>query len=193
MCSQSSGRKSGKFVVPGECLGVIEEFIPDSGTYVKNGKICSKVVGQALVDLLNKKVSVYPLVHSVNVPKVGSTVVGQVTSAQSQSAVVRIFQIGGRNLTGVFNGFLHVSDTHIRFVDSMFDICKPGDILRANVVSEMNRAYHLSTRDKNLGVVYAFCSRCGYLLEPKGYNMRCERCGSVERRKTAADYGKGVL
>jgi exosome complex component CSL4 len=193
MCSKSSDRKSGKFVVPGECLGVIEEFIPDTGTFVKDGKICSKVVGHALLDLLNKKVSVYPLVHAARVPKVGSTVVGQVSSVQPQNAVVRIFQIGGRNLTGVFNGFLHVSDAHMRFVDSMFDICKPGDIVRANVVSEMNRAYHLSTRDKGLGVVYAFCSRCGYFLEPKGYNMRCGRCGNVERRKTAVDYGKGVL
>jgi len=193
MCSQSSDRKSGRFVLPGECLGVIEEFIPDSGTFVKDGKICSKVVGHALLDLLNKKVSVYPLVHATHVPKVGSTVVGQVSSVQSQNATVRIFKIGKRKLTGVFNGFLHVSDGHIRFVDSMFDICKPGDIVRANVISEMNRAYHLSTRDKDLGVVYAFCSRCGYTLEPRGYNMRCQRCGNIERRKIAADYGNGVL
>ena len=28
---------SGQFVIPGEKLGVIEEFIPDVGTYVENG------------------------------------------------------------------------------------------------------------------------------------------------------------
>ena len=54
-------KSSGHLVVPGERLGVIEEFIPDSGTYVKDGVIFSKIVGRELLDLLNKRVSVYPL------------------------------------------------------------------------------------------------------------------------------------
>jgi exosome complex component CSL4 len=194
MSLQPSKRDSGQLVLPGEPLGVIEEFVPDAGTYVKDGVIYSKVVGRSLLDLLNKKVSVFPLVHGARVPKIGSIVIGQVSNVQTQIATIRIFKIGKRLLSGFFTGILHVSDVHLRFVESMFDVCKPGDILRAKVISEKNRAYHLTTKDKSLGVIYAFCSQCGEVLELKGRGgLQCPRCGKIEKRKTAIDYGKGII
>ncbi|MGE5637500.1 MAG: RNA-binding protein, partial [Chloroflexota bacterium] len=78
MASKSSEQRSGHLVLPGERLGVIEEFVPDAGTYSKDGVIYSKVVGCALLDMLNRKVSVYPLVAEASIPKVGAKVVGQV-------------------------------------------------------------------------------------------------------------------
>lgn len=193
MSAQSSKRKSGKFVSPGERLGVIEEFIPDAGTYVKDGVIYSKVVGRSLLDLPNKRVSVYPLVHGAIVPKIESIVLGQVSSVKTQNAVVRIFQIDKKQLSGFFASILHISDVQLRYVESMFNVCRPGDILRAKVISEKNKIYHLSTKDKNLGVVYAFCSRCGHILELGRQGMRCPRCGKIEKRKTAPEYGKGII
>lgn len=193
MNAQSTKQKGGDLVLPGERLGVIEEFIPDSGTYVQDGIIYSKVIGRALLDLLNKRVSVYPLVHGAPIPKVGSTVLGQVSNVQTDNAAVRIFQVGNKLLSGVFTGILHISDVQLRYVDSMFDVCKSGDVIRARVISEKNRVYHLSTKDKDLGVVYAFCSQCGNILEPKRQAMRCTKCGKMEKRKTALDYGKGII
>jgi len=186
-------RDSGQLVLPGEPLGVIEEFVPNTGTYVKDGIIYSKIVGRALLDFLNKRVSVFPVVRGVMVPKVGSIVVGHVSTVQTQIAAVRIFKIGKKLLSGFFTGVLHVSDVHLRFVESMFDVCKPGDIIRAKVISDKNRVYHLTTKDKSLGVVYAFCSQCGGVLERKGRSLQCVRCGRVEKRKTAIDYGKGLI
>ncbi len=193
MSSQSSERKSSQFVLPGERLGVIEEFIPDAGTYIKDGIIYSKVVGRASVDFLNKRVSVYSLVHGTRVPKIGSIVLGQVSNAQTQNAGVRIFKIGKKQLSGFFTGILHISDVQLRYVESMFDVCKPGDIIRTKVISEKNNVYHLSTKDRDLGVVYAFCSQCGHMLELRRQGMHCPRCGKTERRKTALDYGRGGI
>jgi len=183
-------QKSGHLVVPGERLGVIEEFIPDSGTYVKDGVIYSKIVGRALLDLLNKRVSVYPLVNGELIPKVSSIVVGQIGNAQSDNVLVKIFKIENKRLSGEFSGILHVSDVSDRYIDQMSDVCKPGDIVRAKVISGKNRVFHLSTNDKNLGIVYAFCSRCGNLLEPQRYELHCPKCGNTENRKMAPDYGK---
>jgi exosome complex component CSL4 len=183
-------QKSGHLVVPGERLGVIEEFIPDSGTYVKDGVIFSKIVGRSLVDLQNRRVSVYPIVEGAIVPKVSGTVIGQVGNAQSDNVLVRIFKVGNKMISGDFGGILHISDVSDRYVDSMNDVCKPGDIIRAKVISEKNRIFHLSTNDKKLGVVNAFCSRCGSLLEPQRFELRCPKCGNIERRKLAPDYGK---
>jgi len=186
-------QKSGHLVVPGERLGVIEEFIPDSGTYVKDGVIYSKIVGRSLVDLQNRRVSVYPAVEGVVVPKLSSTIVGQVGNAQSDNVLVRIFKVGNKRLSGDFGGILHISDVSDRYVNSMNEVCKPGDIIRAKVISEKNRIFHLSTNDKNLGVIDAFCSRCGNLLEPERFELRCPKCGNIEKRKMAPDYGKEEL
>ncbi len=190
MSLKSPEQKTGRLVVPGERLGVIEEFIPDSGTYVKDGVIYSKIVGRALLDLMNKRVSVYPLVSGELIPKVSETVVGQIGNAQSDNVLVRIFKIGNKRLSGEFSGILHVSDVSDRYVDLMSDVCKPGDIVRAKVISGKNRIFHLSTNDRNLGIIYAFCSRCGNLLEPQRYELHCPKCGNTENRKMAPDYGK---
>ena len=190
MSLKASEHKSGHLVLPGERLGVIEEFIPDSGTYVKDGVIYSKIVGRTLMDLISKRVSVYPLITVASVPKVSTTVVGQVGNAQSDNVLVRIFKIGPKRLSGVFTGILHISDVQERYVTSMNDVCKPGDIIRTKVISNKNQVSHLSTKDKDLGVIYAFCSRCSSLLEPKRHQLQCPKCGNIERRKITSDYGK---
>jgi len=190
MSLKSPEQKSGHLVVPGERLGVIEEFIPDSGTYVKDGIIFSKIVGRSLVDLQNRRVSVYPASEGAVVPKVSSVIVGQVGNAQSDNVLVKIFKVGSKSISGEFGGILHISDVSDRYVNSMNDVCKPGDIVRAKVISEKNRIFHLSTNDKNLGIVDAFCSRCGSYLEPQRYELHCPKCGNIEKRKLAPDYGK---
>lgn len=186
-------KKSGQLILPGERIGVIEEFLPDDGTYVKEGVIYSKVIGRALLDVLNKRVSVYPLVHGAMVPKVGSIVLGQVSSVQKQNAFVRIRKIDKNEVSGFFTATLHISDVRLRYVESMFRVCKPGDIIRAKVISGKNGVYHLSTKDRNLGVVYACCSQCGYMLEQRRQGMRCPRCEKIEKRKIALDYGKEAI
>jgi exosome complex component CSL4 len=187
-------RRSGRFVIPGEKLGVIEEFTPGSGTYVHDGTIYSKVTGRTLVDILNKRVSVYPVVHAVPVPRVGNLVAGQVYNVQSKIAVIRVWKIGKKFLSGFFSGILHISDAARGFVEHMHDACKTGDIVRAKVISEKNRTYHLSTAERNLGVIYASCSNCGYTLKlERGGRLRCPRCGKAEKRKVASDYGRGII
>jgi exosome complex component CSL4 len=184
-----SERESGQFVIPGNRLGVIEEFMPGLGTYVEHGTIYSKTTGRTLLDMLNKKVSVYPLVRTVSVPRTGSTIVGQVSDVRNKNAGLRILSIGKRSLSGFFTGILHISDVSPSYIETMYDVCKPGDLMRAKVVSNLNRTYHLSTKDENLGVIYAFCSQCGHLLQLRRGKMQCLECGKVERRKTAKAYG----
>jgi exosome complex component CSL4 len=194
MSLKSPEQKTGRLVVPGERLGVIEEFIPDAGTYVKDGVIYSKIIGRALVDLMNKRVSVYPLANSELAPKVGTVIVGQIGNPQSDNVLVKIFKKTNNRISGEFSGILHISDVSDRYIDSMNDVAKPGDIIRAKVISTKNHIDHLSTNDKNLGVLYAFCSRCGGSLESLRYDeLRCPKCGNVEKRKVAPDYGKEQL
>ncbi len=183
-------RKSGLFVVPGDRLGVIEEFMSGPGTYVEGGTIHSKIIGCTLLDMLNKQVSVYPLVKTANVPQVGSIITGMVSDVKSKNAVLNIFQIGDKTLSGFFKGMLHISGVSHGYVDNMFNVCKAGDIMKAKVISTENRSFFLSTADKDLGVVYALCSICGHVLQPGNRGMGCSNCGNVEGRKLSPDYGK---
>ena len=185
-----SERKSGLFVVPGDRLGVIEEFTSGSGTYIENGIIHSKITGCTLLDMLNKEVSVFPLVKAATVPQVGSIVTGLVTDVKSKNAILTIFQVGDKKISGAFKGMLHISGVSRGFVDNMFNVCKAGDIMRAKVISTKNRSVFLATTDRDLGVISAQCSLCGHALQRENRGLSCSNCGNVERRKTSPDYGK---
>jgi exosome complex component CSL4 len=185
-----SERKSGLFVVPGDRLGVIEEFTSGPGTYIEGGTIHAKVTGRTLLDMLNKEVSVYPLVQSATFPKVGDIVVGLVSDVKSKNANLTIFQVGDKLISGTFKGMLHISGVSRGYVENMFNVCKSGDIISAKVISTANRSIFLSTADNDLGVVYALCSRCGHVLQPGNRGMGCSNCGNFERRKLSPDYGK---
>ena len=187
---KESERKSGLFVVPGDRLGVIEEFTSGSGTYVEGGTIHSKVTGRTLLDMLNKEVSVYPLVPAATVPQVGNIVTGLVSDVKSKNAILTIFQVGDKKIAGSFKGALHISGVSRGYVDNMFDVCKAGDIMTAKVISTANRSFFLSTVDNDLGVVYALCSTCGHVLEQGNRGLGCSNCGNFERRKLSPDYGK---
>lgn len=187
-----SERKSGLFVVPGDRLGVIEEFTSGPGTYVEDGIIHAQVTGRTLLDMLNRQVSVYPIVEAATVPHVGSVVTGMATDVRNKNAILHIFKIGDKNLSGAFKGALHISGVSQGYVDNMYNVCKSGDIVRAKVISTANRSIFLSTVDKDLGVLQALCSMCGNMLEPANRGMSCPNCGNFERRKMAPDYGKDI-
>lgn len=187
---KESKRKSGLLVVPGDSLGVIEEFTSGPGTYVEGGTIHSKVTGRTLLDMLNKEVSVFPLVPIATVPKVGDIVTGVVSDVKSKNAVLTIFQIGDKSLSGFFKGALHISGVSRGYIDNMFNVCKAGDIMKAKVISTANRSFFLSTVENDLGVIYSLCSRCGHVLHTENRGLSCSNCGNFERRKLSPDYGK---
>lgn len=138
-------------------------------------------------------ISVHPLVKTIKIPKPGIIVGGQVSDVQNKTAIIQISEMAERPLSSSFTGILHISDASQRYVESMFDICKLGDIVRAKVVSDKNRIFHLSIAERNLGVVYANCSECGYLLTLEENRLICHRCGKTDKKKIASDYGNGDL
>ncbi|MCS7120702.1 MAG: exosome complex RNA-binding protein Csl4 [Nitrososphaerota archaeon] len=189
MAVKQLGRESGYFVTPGEKIGVIEEFIPYSGTQVDNGIIRSTNVGFVLLDFANRRISVYPTARNHNIPKVGSIVIGEVTGVQSSMAFVRISKVGRKFISGSFTGVLHISDVSFRYAENILDCFRLGDVIRAKVISNKNRTFHLTTKGDNLGVIFALCSQCGGPLVLKGKILRCESCNTSEKRKIANDYG----
>ena len=175
-------------VLPGDKLGVIEQYLPGAGTYEDRGTIYAHFTGNARIDLRNKRVTVLPATHVAPLPKEGTTVIASVIHASDKMATVNIWKINDKLIQTPFTAMLHISSSSPRYERTMSDVCKAGDILRARVI-EMNRIPQLTTAGRGLGVIKAFCSRCGSALDFNNRRLQCVSCGNIERRRLAEDYG----
>ncbi len=184
-----NARQSGQFVVPGDKLGVVEEFLPGPGTYEQAGTVYSQFTGSVVFDMRNKHVSVQPTVRIPRLPREGDIVFGEVNYVQDKSATVSIAKINEWPLQGTFTGIIFISSSSPRFEENMADVCKVGDILRARVLNDKNRIAELGMADRGLGVIKAYCCRCGGLLIFKNGKLECRECLNVEHRRLAEDYG----
>ena len=179
-----------RFVTPGEQLGVIEEFIPGSGTYVQEGEIYASEAGVLQLDVRRREILVQPKTRRPQIPRVGDIVVGEVTNTSDKTLSMRIHEINGVTTSSGFAGIMHVSDISRGYVKSVTDAFRIGDIIRARVISTKNREYHLGTEEDRLGVLKAACTYCGHPLTLYRRNLRCRNCEAVDRRKIANDFGK---
>jgi len=186
-------RENDKFVVPGKKLGVIEEFLPGEGTFEENGNIYSKIIGITKFDLKSKVASVNPKARKPVVPTENEVVMGMVTRSQKKIAQVEIFTLGANRLSNPFTGILHISSSSPSYQETMKDVCKTGDIIRAKIINDKSVLPQLTTIGREFGVIKAFCSRCGQTLAFKNRSLRCEACGNVEHRKIAEDYHKNAV
>jgi len=184
--------QNAQFVVPGERLGVIEEFSPGHGTYEEKGTIFSESIGLAVIDTVNKTVKIQRRTKKPLIPEEDSTVISIVTSTQDKVAQVNILEIDQKRVGTPFSGILHISSSSPRYERTMKEVCKTGDIVRAKIVSTKNRVPQLTTIGRGLGVVKAYCSQCGQLLTQRNQTLQCSSCGKIERRKLSDDYGKYV-
>ena len=185
-----SRRGIGEFKTPGEKLGVIEEFILGPGTFSEEGDIRSATVGYTITDTHNKLISIYPRKKGPIFPRKGSIVMGEVTSTQDKTMSISILSVDNQPVPGQFAGILHISTASSDYIRTMQEVFKPGDIVRAKVISNGNMVIHLSTLGRNLGVLKAFCSRCGDKLDRRGKILSCPTCTNREERKIALDYGQ---
>ncbi|MGQ9759515.1 MAG: exosome complex RNA-binding protein Csl4 [Candidatus Methanomethylicaceae archaeon] len=177
-----------RITIPGEQLGVEEEFIPGEGIYVEEGRLYSSNLGALVVDPKTRKVEVNSGVK-VAVPEVGDIVEGVVVGPMREdSIVIEILRIRGkRGLKGVFTGILHVSNAGKGYLNTIFDAVGLGDWVLAKVVTAWP-PYQLSTADDELGVIYATCPKCGEELVLKRGKLFCNREKAFERRKVSIHY-----
>ena len=177
-------------VLPGDKLGVVEQFLPGAGTYETEGTIYSNFTGTAKIDLRNKRVTVVPTTRIPELPKEGAEILASVTHTQEKMATVSIWKINGKSMQNPFTAILHISSSSPRYERNMSDVCKTGDIIRARIIDMTSRIPQLTTAGRGLGVIRAFCCRCGVVLEMTNRRLQCPACGNIERRRLAEDYSK---
>ncbi len=185
--------KNKDIVLTGQYLGVVEEFLPDKQTtFIKEGQIYATKSGLINIDEKKRKIEIKTHQEKDRkVVKKGDIVIGTILFLRQYSVGVSFYTVNSKiHFNSYYFGNIHVSQISDRYIDKIYDAFQITDILRARVIEQNYNEYKLSTVGKSLGVIYADCMICGTPLKKIGYNkLRCQRCGNVETRKIANDYG----
>jgi len=180
------------YVYPGDRLCSLEEFLPGDGVYVdRDGVVRAARLGVVDVDVKSRRIMVRALSGRPRMPRRGSTLYALLYAIPREDLGLVKIMADERMIpySGGFTGVLHVSQASDTFTKSLYDVARPGDIIRAQSLSNTS-PYMLSTRRPQDGVVLAFCSLCGAPLYrvPGRSSLVCLRCGNEERRKIAGNY-----
>ena len=179
-----------KNVFPGEELAVIEEYNKGEGSYQDNGLVRSEELGETRINKEKRALEVKKATKKLNLPVEGSIVIAEAGSVTRRDARVDIFRINGKKIEPTYTGLIHVNDVAREFDRDLEQGLRTGDIVRAVIANTKNRIIQLSLAAPEYGVVYAYCSRCGGILEMDKGKLTCPKCKRVERRQYAKSYGK---
>jgi len=182
-----------KEVFPGERLAVIEEYNEGEGTYQSDGEVRSAEIGVTRHDGATRSVAVEKKTPEIIVPEEGMVAVAEVGSVARRDARVDIFMLNGRHIHPTYSGVIHISDISRDYTKNIDMALRNGDTVKGRIVNVKNRLNQMSLADPEYGVIYAYCSRCGGLLDLDQGRLTCPDCGRMERRKTARSYGKEAL
>ncbi|MFW9830706.1 MAG: exosome complex RNA-binding protein Csl4 [Candidatus Thorarchaeota archaeon] len=177
--------------MPGERLGVIEEFLPGEGTFQdEDDVIYANITGIVQIDMKERKISVEATTRTPVYPTRNDVVLGEIQHVTKKSAIVNIFQINDTVCPVTFSGYLFIKNAAGGYIEQMRDIFAPGDIIIARVQQQADGLARLSTVGSRFGVIKATCSRCGESLHLQGTRLECSECNNIERRKLSKIYGK---
>ena len=179
-----------KVVLPGDQVSTSEELLPGEGTFEEDGIIRASRAGIYVVDEKQKRATIKPLTSIPVELKKGDTILAEVGSVRSNMVIANVIHLIGvqRAISGDTDATLRVSEIANTYVKDPSTEFAPGDIIRAKV-TQVRPSLQLITKDRNLGVIKAVCSKCRHPLISKGNTLECTNCNNKERRKTADDYG----
>jgi len=177
-------------VVPGTGLAETTSAVAGQGTYVRNSVIYASVVGMKRVSQQGNKtvIEVVPDKPATPLPQIGDVVTAKVTKISIKMAHVSILAIGLVVLKEPMVGIVRSRDVRAFEIDTveMYKSFRPGDVIRAEVISlGDSKSYYLSTAKNELGVILAQ-SASGHTMVPISWQqMQCPVTKIKEYRKVA--------
>ncbi|MEM1526141.1 MAG: exosome complex RNA-binding protein Csl4 [Ignisphaera sp.] len=173
---------------PGDFVCKEEEYLAYKNVYIdEEGNIRAAVIGKPIYDNVNRRVFVKPL-KEVKIPRPGETVIGWVTSTRDDVAFIKIV---GHDLVKtfkhIFSAILHISQVVEAKGENMYNYVRLGDIVKAKVLNEYLPLL-ISIKEPRLGVLLAYCSKCGSHMYLDNGKLVCSVCGNIEQRKVSLEY-----
>ncbi|AKG39034.1 MAG: exosome complex RNA-binding protein Csl4 [Infirmifilum sp.] len=180
----------GDIVVPGDALGVEEEYLPGYGVYVDGGYLKAKLVGTPQLDMIHRVLELKSVKRTALPLSPKDIVYASVEFIRDPVAYVRIFYVENKKteLQPPVSGVLTVSNISSSRVKSLYDVIGYGDILRAYVAEPGGPPYLLSIKGREYGVLVARCPKCLTPMKLRGLRLVCPACRAKARRKTSSKY-----
>jgi exosome complex component CSL4 len=174
-------------VMPGDDIAASEEYAAGSGTYERDGRIISSVIGKVELD----RGAMVARVSASNPPRqlaIGDVVLAPVSDVRGSMVNLQpIFIEGECWRAAAEQGSLHVSKVSDGRSDDLREQFRLGDVVRAKIC-QVKPSVQMTTVGPEYGVVKAFCTRCRGPMEARGGELWCEACERAERRKLAKGY-----
>ena len=186
-------KKLGEKVFPGDALAVIEEYNDGRGSYTDDGLVRSEEIGETRLDTDRRAIEVSKATRTLNLPAEGSVVFAETGSVTRRDARVDIIRLNGKPCEPTWTGYIHQNDVAREFSRNLETAMSTGDIIKARIANTKNTIIQLTIDSPDLGVVYAYCTHCGGVLDYQRGQLVCPNCRRVERRQTARSYGKEDL
>ncbi|KAM3084518.1 exosome 3'-_5 exonuclease subunit ski4 (Csl4) [Clarireedia jacksonii] len=202
--------------VPGQLLGSTAEFLPGPGTHIFSSSLYASILGPIktvqppkpsgpqkrptkITPAAPAQLSTVSIERSLSatdgkaeiLPEVNSVVLCRVTRITPRQATVAILVVGETVLDGEWQGLIRVQDVRATEKDKVkiFESFRPGDIVRAVVISLGDQSnYYLSTARNELGVIMA-TSEAGNAMYPVSWKeYKDPETGLSESRKVAKPF-----
>eukprot|EP00099_Drosophila_melanogaster_P018417 NP_609492.1 Csl4 [Drosophila melanogaster] len=181
--------------LPGERLCRTEDSIVlGIGTYEQNGYIYASKSGIVNIEDSGDKcqvVSVHKPGFHLTIPATGDVVTARVLVTTPKFAKCAIFCVRNVLLESSYRGLLRKEDVRETEKDrvDIYKSFRPGDVILARVINQLEQSFLLTTAENELGVVIAYASdyrKTRVPMVPVGWSeMQCPQTTIKEPRKVA--------
>ena len=168
-------------VLPGDKIALIEECEAGKNSYDDDGLIRSMIVGKSemnkkerLVDVENQKV--------LSVPNADDIIIGTIEMVTPSMIEVLINYINGKPVKSQVECICSIRNLRKRSPALI------RDVVKARVIGTLNGVIHATIQDKELGVLFTKCRKCGHDVVLFRDIVKCIECGWTDDRKISTDF-----
>ena len=169
---------------PGDKIAYIEEYEAGYNTFDDGDMVIAATVGEKDVDKATRTASVkHPKMLSI--PRVGDIVIGTVAAVLSSMIAVSIDYINGKPTTSKVECVCSTRDIRRK------NVALVGDVMALRIKNHLNGTIHAGVDERELGVLFTSCRKCGKKVVPMRDAIKCTECSWIDERKLSSNFNNG--
>ena len=169
--------------IPGDKIGIIEEYESGKNTFEDGHNVRSTVIGTVDIDKKSRIAQVQNITTSA-IPEVDDVVIGTVAAVMSSMIAVSIDYVN--NIRTKSNVECICQTRHFR----KKNIALVNDIVTLKITAHKNGTIHASIDEPEFGILFTKCKKCGGHVIPMRDAIKCTECNWIDERKLSNNFGK---